>query len=188
MCFFGICANSIVPLSRSCLKLSKHFCFRSCQVRTWILFKTHSVSQHNRVSCTYLETKMKTFAALLLVFALATYVSAFERPFHTAVFDFLDERHDEKMAQVMRDQGFSDEDALIARDHPEPPEWMVSEHILSLYSPSSPSRSSFVSRAKARPASFYSHFSIPYHGQFPMSRQNSLMFSLKEASVTRNPL
>ena len=49
--FFDICANSIVPPSQSFLKLSKHFCFRSCQVRKWILFKTRSFSQHNGVSC-----------------------------------------------------------------------------------------------------------------------------------------
>ena len=95
---------------------------------------------------------MKTFTALLLLSAFAAHVSASEMEFHRAVFNFLDERQDERMAQVLRDQGFSDEDALIARDHPEPHEWMVSEHILSLYSPSSPSRSSFVSRAKATPA------------------------------------
>ena len=69
---------------------------------------------------------MKTFAALLLAFALAAYVSAFERPFHTAVFDFLDERHDERMAQVLRDQGLP-ENTLVARGHEkEIPVWMVS--------------------------------------------------------------
>ena len=125
LCFFDICANSIVLPSQICLKLSKYFCFRSCQVRTWILFKTHSFSQHNGVSCTNLETKMKTFATLLLVFALAAYVSAFERPFHTAVFDFLDERHDERMAQVVRDQGLP-KNTLVSREHKEPPEWIVS--------------------------------------------------------------
>ncbi|XP_020605328.1 uncharacterized protein LOC110044144 [Orbicella faveolata] len=66
---------------------------------------------------------MKTFATLLLVFALAAYVSAFERPFHTAVFDFLDERHDERMAQVVRDQGLP-KNTLVAREHKEPPEWI----------------------------------------------------------------
>jgi len=68
---------------------------------------------------------MKTFATLLLVFALAAYVSAFERPFHTAVFDFLDERHDERMAQVVRDQGLP-KNTLVSREHKEPPEWIVS--------------------------------------------------------------
>ncbi|KAJ7375203.1 hypothetical protein OS493_001946 [Desmophyllum pertusum] len=63
---------------------------------------------------------MKTFTALLLLSALAAYVSASEMTFHRAVFDFLDERHDEKMAQVLRDQGFP-EDTLVANDHPEPP-------------------------------------------------------------------
>ena len=72
---------------------------------------------------------MKTFAALLLVFALAAYVSAFERPFHTAVFDFLDERHDERMAQVLRDQGLS-KNTLVAREHKEPPEWIVSGYAI----------------------------------------------------------
>ena len=72
---------------------------------------------------------MKTFTALLLLSALTAYVSASEMEFHRAVFDFLDERHDEKMAQALRDQGFS-KDALIASDHPEPPQWMVSKHIL----------------------------------------------------------
>jgi len=68
---------------------------------------------------------MKTSATLLLVFALAACVSAFERPFHTAVLDFLDERHDERMAQIVRDQGLP-KDTLIAREHKEPPEWIVS--------------------------------------------------------------
>ncbi|KAJ7375202.1 hypothetical protein OS493_001945 [Desmophyllum pertusum] len=66
---------------------------------------------------------MKTFAALLLLSALAAYVSASEMTFHRAVFDFLDERHDEKMAQVLRDQGFP-EDTLVANDHPEPPDYL----------------------------------------------------------------
>ena len=72
---------------------------------------------------------MKTFAALLLVSAFAAYVSAEdveEKPFNKAVFQFLDERHDEQMAQVLRDQGLP-EDTLVASDHPEPPDWMVSK-------------------------------------------------------------
>ena len=68
---------------------------------------------------------MKTSTTLLLVFALAACVSAFERPFHTAVLDFLDERHDERMAQIVRDQGLP-KDTLVAREHKEPPEWIVS--------------------------------------------------------------
>lgn len=68
---------------------------------------------------------MKTFAALLLVFVFEAYASDFERPFHPAVIDFLDERHDEKMAQVARDQGLP-ENTLVAREYKEPPEWMVS--------------------------------------------------------------
>ena len=76
---------------------------------------------------------MKTFAALLFLVAFAAYVSANEMAFHRAVFNFLDERHDERMAQVLRDQGFP-EDTLVARDHPEPPDWMVSR-LKSIYSP-----------------------------------------------------
>ena len=82
---------------------------------------------------THLEAKMKTFTALLFLSAFAAYVSANEMAFHRAVFDFLDKRHDERMAQVLRDQGLS-EDALIASDHPEPPKWMVSKLLVSLYS------------------------------------------------------
>ena len=95
---------------------------------------------------------MKTFAALLFLSAFAAYVSANEMEFHRAVFDFLDERHDERMAQALRDQGFS-EDGLVARDHPEPPKWMVST--VNTYCPrtvQAPSRSHFVSRAKAKPS------------------------------------
>ena len=78
---------------------------------------------------------MKIFAALFFLSALAAYVSANEMAFHRAVFDFLDERHDERMAQVLRDQGFP-EDTLVANDHPKPPAWLVSvyEHILSFIS------------------------------------------------------
>ena len=69
---------------------------------------------------------MKTSTALLLLSALAAYVSANEMEFHRAVFDFLDERHDERMAQVLRDQGLP-ENTLVARDHDkELPVWMVS--------------------------------------------------------------
>ena len=90
-----------------------------------ILYKTHAFSQNYSVTCTHLEAKMKTFAALLLVSAFAAYVSANEMAFHRAVFQFLDERHDERMAQVLRDNGLP-EDTLVARDHPEPPEFIVS--------------------------------------------------------------
>ena len=74
---------------------------------------------------------MKTFAALLLLSAFAAYVSAEEMAFHKAVFQFLDERHDERMAQVLKDQGLP-EDTLVASDHPEPPAWMVRENRLPL--------------------------------------------------------
>ena len=67
---------------------------------------------------------MKALAALLLLSAFAAYVSAEEMAFHKVVFQFLDERQDERMAQVLRDQGLP-EDTLFASDHPEPPDWMV---------------------------------------------------------------
>ena len=69
---------------------------------------------------------MKTFTALVLISAFAVYVSANKMEFHRAVFDFLDERHDERMAQVLRDQGLP-ENTLVARDpDKEIPDWMVS--------------------------------------------------------------
>jgi len=69
---------------------------------------------------------MKTFAALLFLSAFAAYVSSNKMGFHRAVFDFLDERHDERMAQVLRDQGLP-ENTLVARGHDkEVPHWMVS--------------------------------------------------------------
>ena len=82
--------------------------------------------QNYSVNCTRLEDNMKTFAALLLISAFAAYVAAEEVAFNKAIFQFLDERHDEKMAQVLRDQGLP-EDTLVASDHPEPPDWMVSK-------------------------------------------------------------
>ncbi|KAL9973894.1 hypothetical protein ACROYT_G020401 [Oculina patagonica] len=66
---------------------------------------------------------MKTFVALLLLSAFVAYVSANEMAFHNALKNFLDERHDEKMVQVLRDNGLP-EDTLVASDHPEPPEWV----------------------------------------------------------------
>lgn len=68
---------------------------------------------------------MKTLAALLLLSAFAAFVSANDAEFHRAVIDFLDERHDERMAQVLRDQGLP-EDTLVADDKPKPPAWAVS--------------------------------------------------------------
>ena len=73
---------------------------------------------------------MKTFIAVLLFFC-AAYVSAEDMAFHKAVFQFLDERHDENMAQVLRDQGLPD-DTLVANDRPEPPEFVVSKTVLTL--------------------------------------------------------
>ena len=70
---------------------------------------------------------MKAFAALIFLGALVAYVSASEMTFHRAVKNFLDERHDERMAQVLRDQGLP-EDTLVASDHPEPPAFMVSKN------------------------------------------------------------
>lgn len=64
------------------------------------------------------------FAALFLLSAFVAYVSSNEM-FHKAVIDFLDERHDESMAQVVRDQGLP-EDTLIAVKRQQPPDWMVS--------------------------------------------------------------
>ena len=91
-----------------------------------VLYKKHSLSENYTVINTHLEAKMKTFTAFLLLSAFATYVSASEMEFHIAVFDFLDERHDERMAQVLRDQGLP-ENTLVARDHgKEIPPWMVS--------------------------------------------------------------
>lgn len=56
---------------------------------------------------------MKTFAALLLLIALAVYVSANKRGFHEA--DFSDERHDKRIAQVHKDMGLP-EGTSVAND------------------------------------------------------------------------
>ena len=70
---------------------------------------------------------MKTLAALLLISAVTAFVSANEAEFHKAVIDFLDERHDEHMKQLLRDQGFpEDTHELVASDKPKPPLWAVS--------------------------------------------------------------
>ena len=90
-----------------------------------VLYKARSLSQNCSVDCTHLEAKMKLFAVLFLA-AFAAYVSANEMAFHKAVFSFLDERHDHKMAQVLRDYGLP-EDTLVANDHPEIPDFMVIE-------------------------------------------------------------
>ena len=66
----------------------------------------------------------KAILAVLLLSSFAVYVSTEEQVFHKAVFQFLDERHDERMAQLLRDQGLP-EDTLVASDHPEPPDWIV---------------------------------------------------------------
>lgn len=59
---------------------------------------------------------MKIVSVLLLLGAFAAYVSALEIPFHKAVFKFLDERHDERMIQVVRDFGLP-EDTLVFNDY-----------------------------------------------------------------------
>ena len=72
---------------------------------------------------------MKTLAALLLISAFAAFVSANEAEFHKAVIDFLDERHDEDMKQLLRDQGFPDDtQELVSSDKPKPPLWAVSRY------------------------------------------------------------
>ncbi|KAL9973859.1 hypothetical protein ACROYT_G020365 [Oculina patagonica] len=58
---------------------------------------------------------MKTVAALFLLVAFAAYVSAEEMVFHKAVLDFLDERHDDRMADFLRSQGLP-EDTLVVND------------------------------------------------------------------------
>lgn len=57
---------------------------------------------------------MKTFEALLLVIALAVYVSANKKAFHEV--DFSDERHEERIAQVPDDMGLPEESMPIAND------------------------------------------------------------------------
>ncbi|KAL9973889.1 hypothetical protein ACROYT_G020396 [Oculina patagonica] len=67
---------------------------------------------------------MKTFVALLLLSAFAAYVSANEMAFHKEVFDFLDERHEENMAQVLRDNGLPEDTLAVRDDKPTPPDWV----------------------------------------------------------------
>jgi len=70
---------------------------------------------------------MKTLAALLLISAFAAFVSANEAEFHKAVIDFLDERNNEHMKQLLRDQGFPDDTQdLVSSDKPKTPLWAVS--------------------------------------------------------------
>ncbi|KAL9973875.1 hypothetical protein ACROYT_G020381 [Oculina patagonica] len=66
---------------------------------------------------------MKTFAALLLLGAVAAYVSANDIIFCKAVINFIDQRHDERMSEILRSQGLP-EDTLVASDHPEPPDFI----------------------------------------------------------------
>ena len=58
---------------------------------------------------------MKTFIAVLLLTACVAYAVA-EEAFHEAVFQFLDERHDEKMAQVLRDNGLPEDTLPVTQD------------------------------------------------------------------------
>ena len=91
-----------------------------------ILYKKCSFLQNYSVNCTNLEAKMKTLAAFLLLSAFAAYVSAIQEIIYCkAVINFLDERHDERMAQFLRDNGLP-EDTLVASDRPEPPDFIVS--------------------------------------------------------------
>ncbi|XP_068700861.1 uncharacterized protein [Montipora foliosa] len=63
---------------------------------------------------------MKTFAALIVLSALAAYMSAEEMPalgVHEAVIQFLDDRHYESMAKVVRDEGLPEDTLhLVAND------------------------------------------------------------------------
>ena len=71
---------------------------------------------------------MKTFIAVLLLSACAAYVFAedYDMTFHEAAYQFLDERHDERMTQILRDNGLPD-DTLPVYDPPKRvPAWMVS--------------------------------------------------------------
>ena len=58
---------------------------------------------------------MKTFIAVLLLTACVAY-AVDEEAFHEAVFQFLDERHDEKMAQVLRDNGLPEDTLPVTQD------------------------------------------------------------------------
>lgn len=73
-----------------------------------------------------LEDKMKIFVVLLLLSAFSAYVSANEM-FPTAVIDFLEERHDEGMVQVLRDNGLP-EDTLVLAERGQQPDWLVSKN------------------------------------------------------------
>ncbi|KAL9973871.1 hypothetical protein ACROYT_G020377 [Oculina patagonica] len=65
---------------------------------------------------------MKIFVVLLLLSAFSAYVSANEM-FPTAVIDFLEERHDEGMVQVLRDNGLP-EDTLVLAERGQQPDWL----------------------------------------------------------------
>ncbi|KAM7429417.1 hypothetical protein ABFA07_019730 [Porites harrisoni] len=71
---------------------------------------------------------MKTFIAVLLLTACVAY-AVDEEAFHEAVFQFLDERHDEKMAQVLRDNGLPEDTLPVTQDDDDykkkrPPVWI----------------------------------------------------------------
>ena len=87
------------------------------------------------VHCTHLEDTMKTFIAVLLLSACATYAFAEElqMPFNKAVFQFLDERHDEKMAQVLRDNGLPEDTLPAADERADPPAFLVSMRRASIF-------------------------------------------------------
>ena len=52
---------------------------------------------------------MKTITVLFFLSAYVAFISAEDMKFHRAVFDFLDERHEHRMAQLLRDEGIPDQ-------------------------------------------------------------------------------
>ena len=54
-------------------------------------------------------------------------------PFNKAVFQFLDERHDEKMAQVLRDNGLPEDTLPAADERADPPAFLVSMRRASIF-------------------------------------------------------
>lgn len=69
---------------------------------------------------------MKSFTALLLLAAFAVHVFSNEVAIYRASYNFITEQQDLKMAEAVRDNGLT-ETTLIANDHEEPPDFLVSE-------------------------------------------------------------
>lgn len=69
---------------------------------------------------------MKSFTALLLLAAFAVHVFSNEVAIYRASYNFITEQQDLKMAEAVRDNGLP-ETTLIANDHEEPPDFLVSE-------------------------------------------------------------